>query len=155
MSESPNLRGMPSLVGELIDNPGGNLGAFYDHARALAGLDSLISGFLSPDLAARFQVANLRQDRLILITPSASLATRLRLQASEILGLLHASGFRQVQNLDVQVAPLQKPQLETRIRRQSSSAAQQAAERIDQLTHPSKPAPAKPSKPGRGKSAEA
>ena len=146
MSESPHLRGISSRVGELIDNPGSNLGALYNHARVLAGLDSLISGFLGPDLATRFQVANLRQDRLILITPSASMATRLRLQASEILGLLHASGFRQVQNLDVQVAPLQKPQPETKIRRQSSSAAQQAAERIDQLTQPSKPGPAKPRK---------
>lgn len=143
MSESPHLRGMPSWVGELIANPGSNVGAFYNHARVLAGLDSLLSGFLSPDLATQFQVANLRQDRLILITPSASLATRLRLQTSEILGLLHASGFRQVQNLDVHVAPLQKTQPETKIRRQTTSAAQQAAERIDQLTHPSKPRPAK------------
>jgi len=141
MSESPHSRVIPSWVGDLIADPGSNVGAFYNHARVLAGLDSLLSGFLSPDLASRFQVANLRQDRLILITPSASLATRLRLQTSEILNLLHASGFCQVHNLDVHVAPLQKPQSEPKIRRQTSSAAQQAAERIDQLTHPAKPGP--------------
>jgi len=138
MSESPHSRGIPSWVGELITNPGGNVGAFYDHARVLASLDSLLSGFLSPDLTNRFQVANLRQDRLILITPSASLATRLRMQTSEILSLLHASGFRQVHYLDVHVAPLQKLQTEPKIRRQISSAALEAAERIAQLTHPSK-----------------
>lgn len=144
MSQSPHSRVKPSWVGELITNPGSNVGAFYDHARVLASLDSLLSGFLSPDLASRFQVANLRQDCLILITPSASLATRLRLQTREILSLLHASGFRQVQNLVVHVAPLQKPQTEPKIRRPASSAAQEAAERIDQLTHPSKPDPSKP-----------
>jgi hypothetical protein len=131
-------------VDELISDPGKNVGAFYDHARVLARLDSLLTGFLSPDLATRFQVANLRQDLLILLTPSASLATRLRLQTSELLTFLHASGFRQVHNIDIHVAPLQKPQPEQKIRRQTSVAAREAAERINQLTNPSKAGPSKP-----------
>lgn len=123
---------------ELITDPGNNVGAFYNHAKVLARLDSLLSGFLNPDLATRFQVANLRQDLLILLTPSASLATHIRQQTSELLTFLHASGFRQVHNIDIRIAPLQKPQPEAKIRRQNSTAALDAAERITQLTNPSK-----------------
>src|SRR5690606_15478791 len=99
MSESPHLRGFPSKVGELLSDPGNNasknLGALYHQTRLLAALDSLLSGFLDPELATRFQVANLRQDQLILLTSSASMATRLRMQASELLDFLHVSGYRQ------------------------------------------------------------
>jgi len=142
MSESPHFRGTSFRVGEPISgsgtNPGKNVGAFYDHARELARLDSLLAGFLAPEIATRFQVANLRQNQLILITPSASLATRIKLQASELLSFLHASGYRQVQQIDIRVAPLQKPQPEPKIRRQSSQAALEAAELIKQLVQTSK-----------------
>jgi hypothetical protein len=129
-------------VEELISNPGKNtkknLGAFYDHARALAQLDSLISGLLDPDLATRFQVANLRQDHLILITPSASLATRLKLQVPEMLEFLHASGVNQIHDIEIRVAPLQKLQSEPKSRRETSAAAREAADLISQLTKSTK-----------------
>lgn len=142
MSQSPHSRGTPSRVGELISDSGNNskknLGAFYDHARVLAQLDSLLSGFKSPDLATRFQVANLRQDHLILITPSASLATRLKLQVPEMLKFLHASGIHHVHDIEIRVAPLQKPLTEPKMRRESSAAALQAADLINQLINSTK-----------------
>jgi hypothetical protein len=116
-----------------------NFGTFYDHARELARLDSLLSGFFDPELAARFQVANLRQDLLILITPSASAATRLKLQVPEILDFLHTSGYHRVHDIEIRVAPLQKANPEPRFRRETSAAAAQAAEAINQLTRPKKP----------------
>jgi hypothetical protein len=138
MSQSPHSRGTPSRVGDLISDSGNNsrknLGAFYDHARVLSQLDSLLSGFAGPDLANRFQVANLRQDHLILITPSASFATRLKLQAPDFIEFLHASGVHQVHDIEIRVAPLQKPLAEPKARRQTSAAAQEAADLISQLT---------------------
>jgi hypothetical protein len=132
-------------VGDLISDPGNsaakNLGVFYNHARVLAGLDSLLSGYFDPEVATRFQVANLRQDQLILLTPSASIATRLRLQAPELLDFLHVSGYRQIHGLEVRVAPLQRNQLEPKVPRESSPAAKEAADLINQLTStPVKPA---------------
>ena len=115
-------------------NPTQTLGAFYDHARELARLDSLLSGFFNPELASRFQVANLRQDLLILITPSASLATRLKLQVPEMLEFLHKAGIHQVREVEIRVSPLQKPSTEPKSRREISTAARQAAEFINQLT---------------------
>ena len=142
MSQSPHSRGTPSRVGEIISDSGKNsrknLGAFYDHARVLAQLDSLLSGFTSPDLATRFQVANLRQDHLILIVPSASLATRLKLQVPEMLEFLHTSGVHQVHDIEIRVAPLQKPQVEHRSRRETSAAAREAADLISHLTQQKK-----------------
>ena len=41
-------------------------------------LENLIQGLVDPDLATRFQVAAVRKNRLILITPAASWATRFR-----------------------------------------------------------------------------
>jgi hypothetical protein len=140
MSESPHSRGIPSRVGDLISGPGTdaakNLGAFYHHARLLAGLDSLLSGHLGPDLANHVQVANLRQEQLILLTPSASVATRLKVQAAELLDFLHISGHSQIRRLEVRVAPLQKPDWASKVPRQANAAAREAADLINRLTKP-------------------
>lgn len=127
---------MGDLISDTGKNSTKNLGAFYDHARALAQLDSLLSSCLSPDLATRFQVANLRQDHLILIVPSASIATRLKLQVIEMLEFLHTSGIHHVHDIEIRVAPLQKPQAESKTRRETSAAAREAADLIKQLTKP-------------------
>ena len=108
MSQSPHSRGTPSRVGEVISDPKNNIGALYSHARVLAKLDSLLSGFAGPELAPNFQVANFHQDRLVLIAPSASWATRLRLQATGMLCLLHSAGYHQLRHIDVRVSPLQR-----------------------------------------------
>lgn len=129
---------MGNIISDSGKNAKQNLGAFYDHARVLAQLDTLLSNFSGPDLTTRFQVANLRQDHLILITPSASLATRLKLQVPQMLEFLHESGVHQVHDIEIRVAPLQTPRPETKIRREPSSAAREAAELIDQLTRPRK-----------------
>ena len=133
LSDSGNSPGRNST-----QNPPQQLGAFYDHARELARLDSILSGFFDPELATRFQVANLRQGLLILITPSASLATRLKLQVPQMLEYLHSAGIHQVHDIEIRVAPLQKPATEPRFRREVSAAARQAAEFINQLTQPRK-----------------
>jgi hypothetical protein len=131
---------MPSRVGDLISGPGTdaakNLGAFYHHARLLAGLDSLLSSHLGPDLANRVQVANLRQEQLILLTPSASVATRLKVQAAELLDFLHISGHGQIRRLEVRVAPLQQPERVAKVPRATNSAAREAADLINKLTRP-------------------
>lgn len=133
------LSGSGKTPGQIsTQNPAQQLGAFYDHARELARLDSLLAGFFDPELATRFQVANLRQDQLILITPSASLATRLKLQVPEMLEFLHGAGIHQVHDIEIRVSALQKPVIEPRYRREVSAAARQAADFINQLTQSKK-----------------
>ena len=134
MSQSPQWRGTVSRVGELITEPGNNLGSLFSHARVLAKLDSLLTGFSDPELATRFQVANIRQDRLTLLTPSAAWATRLRLQTTSMLGFLKASGYAQIRYIDIRISPLQRREPEPKNRRESSPAAKEAADIISSLT---------------------
>jgi hypothetical protein len=89
-------------------------------------------------LATQFKVANLRQDRLILVSPSASCATRLRLQSHAILDFLHDSGYPQLREIEVQIAPLLQEKPVSKKRREASVAAQEAEALINRLTTPSK-----------------
>ena len=133
-SRSPQSPGTPSRVRELITDPANRLGALYDHARLLARLDSLLSGFFDPALAGQCKVANLREDRLILISPSASCATRIRLQSNAILDFLLESGFPQLREIEIRIAPLQQEKTESKTRRLASPAAQEAEALVARLT---------------------
>ena len=48
----------------------------------------------------------MRQDRLILLTPTAAWATRLRMQAGDMLQFLQASDYPHLRHIDIRVAPL-------------------------------------------------
>ena len=86
--------------------PSSSLSNLLERAAYLMQLESLLTGLLDPDLAAQFQVAAARKNRLILISPSASWATRLRMQAPRLISSLHAAGVRQIEHIDIRVAPL-------------------------------------------------
>ena len=123
----------PAAVGEVLSDPGHTLGTLCRHARLLARLDSLLAEFTGPDTATRFQVANVRQDRLILVTPTASWATRLRLQAPQFLTFLQGSGYPGLRHIDIHVAPLNRPEPPSRPRRALSPAAEQALAQLRRL----------------------
>jgi len=89
-------------------------------------LETLLTGLLDPDLAAQFQVAAARKNRLILISPSASWATRLRMQAPRLISSLHAAGLQHIEYIDIRVAPLVTLSTGTRSKRPLSAAAKQA-----------------------------
>jgi hypothetical protein len=86
-----------------------NLGSLLRHAGFLMQLQQLLAAALDPALAEHFQVANVRQARLVLLASAPAWATRLRMQAADILAILHRSGHRELDEVEVRVAPLSAP----------------------------------------------
>jgi len=134
MTRFPQSTKPPRRVGEFLSNPGSNpgsrLGNLLERAAYLIQLESLLSGLVDPGLAAQFQVAAARKNRLILISPTASWATRLRMQAPQIISSLHAAGITEIEHIDIRVAPLVRQTVESRSSRPLSSAAKQALEHM-------------------------
>jgi hypothetical protein len=71
-------------------------------------------------------VANIRQDRLILLAPAAVWATRLRMQAPQLLQTLHQAGFTELRGIETRVAPLVEQPTAVHAERPLSAAARQA-----------------------------
>lgn len=126
MVRSPQFGDTAESVGQIISDSGNTLSALLRHARSLAGLESLLADYTGPQLAAQFQVAALRKDRLVLLTPTAIWATRLRMQAVPMLHFLQASGFEQVRHIDIRVAPLHREPVAEKTQRKLSPAAELA-----------------------------
>ena len=120
-------------VSDVITDHGTSLGKVLKRGSLLMQLQHLLSGSLDPALAAHFQVAAARDQRLVLITPSASWATLLRMQASNLIETLHQAGYTEIRSIDVRVAPLAEPPKEERKRRPLSPAAQQALDAMHHL----------------------
>ncbi len=126
MTRLPQSGKTTQRVGEVLDDPDSSLSNLLERASYLMQLETLLTGLLDPDLAAQFQVAAARKNRLILISPSASWATRLRMQAPRLISSLHAAGLRHIEYIDIRVAPLVKLSTSTRSKRPLSAAAKQA-----------------------------
>lgn len=103
------------------------------HARLLLQLQNLLAGSVDPSLANRFQVANLRQDRLILLAPSAAWSTRLRMETPRLLGTLHHAGHADIRAIEIRVAPLVEPPAPVRAEKPLSAAARQALDSMARL----------------------
>ena len=121
------------MVREVLNNPESSLKQLLQRASQMEQLESLLQGLIDPDLATRFQVAAVRKNRLILITPAASWATRLRMQAPRIVNALNEAGETGIEHIDIRVAPLVEPEKVQRKRRPLSTAARQALEFMSQL----------------------
>jgi len=91
---------------EILSNPDSSLGGVLKRAGMLLQLQQLLAGSFDPALATRFQVANIRENRLILLVPTAAWATRLRMQAPQLLQILHQAGFTKLREIETRVAPL-------------------------------------------------
>ena len=120
-------------VSDVITDHGTSLGKVLKRGSLLMQLQHLLSGSLDPALAAHFQVAAARDQRLVLITPSASWATLLRMQASNLIETLHQAGYTEIRSIDVRVAPLAEPPKQERNKRPLSPAAQQALDAMHHL----------------------
>jgi len=111
---------------DILSTRGSSLGAVLTHARLLLQLQNLLTGSVDPSLASHFQVANLRQDRLILLAPTAAWSTRLRMETPNLLGILHRAGHADIRDIEIRVAPLIEPPARTRDLKPLSAAATQA-----------------------------
>jgi hypothetical protein len=126
MSRLPQSGKTTQRVAEVLNDPDSSLSNLLERASYLMQLEALLTGLLDSDLAAQFQVAAARKNRLILISPNASWATRLRMQAPRLISSLHAAGVRQIEYIDIRVAPLANLPAEKRSKRPLSAAAKQA-----------------------------
>ena len=126
MSRLPQSGKKMRAVAEVLNDPDSSLSNLLDRASYLMQLEALLTGLLDSDLAAQFQVAAARKNRLILISPNASWATRLRMQAPRLISSLHAAGARQIEHIDIRVAPLARQAVGTRSKKPLSTAAKQA-----------------------------
>jgi hypothetical protein len=114
-------------------DPGSPLGGTLEHAGVLLKLQQLLSGSVEPSVAGRFQVANVRHHRLILLAPSAAWATRLRMETPRLLETLHKAGFAELSDIEIRVAPLIEQVAAERSRKPLSTAARQALDSMARL----------------------
>ena len=99
-------------------------------------LQHLLAGHMDPQVADHFQVASVTRDRIVLVVPSASWATLLRMQAPSLLGALQQAGFVEIRSIDVRVAPLAEQTVEKRKKKTLSPAAKRALEAMSRLNPP-------------------
>lgn len=96
-------------------------------------LEHLLASSLDPGLAAHFQVAAIHGKRLLIITPGATWASRLKMHAPQLVETLHRAGYAEIMNIEVRVAPLVEQTAETRKRKRLSPAAKQALDLMGHL----------------------
>jgi hypothetical protein len=133
MARNPQSGKKIFRISEVFTDHGSSLGTLLQRANVLIRIEHLLAGFLEPGLAAHFQVGTIRENRLILISPSASWATALRMQAAQLIKSLHRAGYTEIEHIDIRVAPLVEQRESTRKRRALSPAARQALDLMAQL----------------------
>ena len=133
MARNPQSGKKIFRISEVFTDRGSSLGILLQRANVLIQIEHLLAGFLEPGLAAHFQVGTIRENRLILISPSASWATALRMQAAQLIKSLHRAGYKEIEHIDIRVAPLVEQRESTRKRRALSPAARQALDLMAQL----------------------
>lgn len=96
-------------LGDYLDKSEQRSGHFQQilaRAQQLARLEGLVLELLDPSLAPHVRLANVRDDLLILVTPVAPIATRLRLVEGELLQGLKEHGVKRFTRVQIRVAPL-------------------------------------------------
>lgn len=134
MVRSPLTADTAASVGEVIASADNTLAVLVRHARSLSRVQSLLASALGAELAVQFQVAALRQERLVLLASAAAAATRLRMQTEQILRVLQAAGYTCLRHVDIRVAPLTREPLANPVRRQLSPAAELALSLMSRMS---------------------
>jgi len=119
-------------VTDLLDTRTPGLGKILDHARQLDRLDQLLTGLMEPELSQHVRVAALRDGCLVLITPSAAVATRLKMDGESLLTALRNTGTRGIDRLKIRTAPLPGRRELPRRRKHLPDVARQSLERFAQ-----------------------
>jgi hypothetical protein len=106
MARCPGYDKSARSSADIIADPTASFGNLLERARLLLRLERQLRTMLDEALAEHFRVANLRQDCLILLAPTASWATRLRMAAPQLLECLQRSGYAGIESIDVRVGPM-------------------------------------------------
>jgi hypothetical protein len=133
MARHPQSDQKATRASAILSDPGSPLGGTLEHAGVLLKVQQLLSGSVDPSLRDRFQVANVRHHRLILLAPSAAWATRLRMETPRLLEALHRAGFAELSDIEIRVAPLIEQAAVVRSRKPLSTAARQALDSMARL----------------------
>ena len=108
------------------------LGNLLNHARKLSYLDQKLASLLEPALSEQVQVAALHDGCLVIITPSAALATRLRMDSESLLRAIQNTGVKDVNQIRIRTAPLSRAPEIRRRKRKLPEIARQSLERFAQ-----------------------
>ena len=119
-------------VSDVLFDHGTSIGGLLRRASFLMQLEHHLAGCVDADLSEHLQVAALSDGHLTLVTPAATWATRLRMQAPQIISALHEAGYTDVEHIDIRVAPLVKRPEASRRKKSLSPAAKQA---LDHMSH--------------------
>ncbi|MEE4174199.1 MAG: DciA family protein [Xanthomonadales bacterium] len=99
-------------VSEIAGADARGLGRLLGRARHLDRLDRLVAGELDPRHAPHVRVANLRQGVLILATPVAPIAQRIRMETPRLLTAIQAAFPGEVESLEVRITPDLPPRIQ-------------------------------------------
>jgi hypothetical protein len=131
MSDSSKKSGSKfESVQSLMENRNSGFGQLITHARLLNHLNQLLATILDPGLSPHCQVAELRNHCLILVCSNATFATRLRMISQHLLETLREEGVNGIEQIELRIAPVNRPQPEVRKQRNLSPAAVQALGRF-------------------------
>lgn len=114
----------------MLKSRSSGLGQLLKHARKLEQLDQKLANILEPDISGRVRVAALHDHRLVLITPSAALATRLRLDSEDLLKALQAVGVKGISQIQIRTAPLSQVEVIQRRKRQLPEIGRKSLQRF-------------------------
>jgi len=107
-----------------------NFAQILAHARVLNRLDQILASVLDSTLTIHCQVAELRDQCLILVCSNATFATRIRMISPQLLDSFREEGELGIERVEIRIAPVNRPQPEVHKQRSLSSAAVQALGRF-------------------------
>ncbi|NND45828.1 MAG: DUF721 domain-containing protein [Xanthomonadales bacterium] len=135
MNSGPKSKaGRPRPLSGLLKPAGGTLGKLVGEARRIQALEQRLHRLLEPAMASRVRVAGIRRDCLVLVTPSAAIAARLRMDSQSLLSALSRPGKAVAGQLQVKVAPLPVDTTESRQRRSLPDSARKCLQRFAEDT---------------------
>ena len=105
-------------------------GKLINHAKELGSLDQTLTSILDPALSSHCQVAEFRHHTIILVCSNATFATRIRMISSVLLESFREESQLRIENIEVRIAPVNRPQTEARIPKGLSPAALEALGRF-------------------------
>ena len=122
-----------SRVSEVLTDPHSSLGGMLRRAGLLMQFEHLLSSDLDPELSGQFQVAAIHGNRVVLVSPGAAWATRLKMQSAQMIGSLRRAGYTDIDKIEIRVAPLVRPRPKPRRKKPLSPAALQALDAMSRL----------------------
>lgn len=123
-------RGKARSVKTVLESRNGQIGGLLSQARAISNIEEKLTSLLDKEMAGQVRVATIRNGCLILVTPSAALATRLKLDQTSIVRSLNAAARINISTLQVRTAPIPRLQENTRKRRAIPDAAREVLSRF-------------------------